>query len=1015
MKNAMLFWVLFVIGTATSAVCADEPKRTDNETSPGTSNNLTRVPPTDSVAAAETIQLQDGFRAELIAAEPLVTDPIAMQYDENGLAYVVEMNDYPYSDKSHDQAWQNQTSEPIGRVRVLEDLDGDGMFDKSTVFADKLSWPSGVALWKGGVYVAATPDVWYFKDTNGDHRADIRRKVFTGFRKYNVQAVMNNFQWGLDHRIYAAGSSNGGMVESTANDENASKPIRLGRNDFRFDPRAERFEAISGGARFGHAQDDWGNRFLCNIRNPVQHVVLPARYLRRNPFLPVVSSINDVAKSGDTIAVYPISPAEPWRVINARRQAANTATKPPYDSTVAKGYVTSSSGVTIYRGAAYPKEFHGNAFIGEVAGNLVMRYRLLPSGVSFEGMRAHDKVEFLASTDNWFRPVNFVNAPDGTLHLLDMYRETIEHPWSMPDDLKAHVDLTSGRDRGRIYRLVPPKYGLGFKQPLPPRMGSASTVDLVAELENPNSWWRETSHRLIFERQDRAAETPLRKLLRDSQFPVARLHALWSLNGLEVLSDDDLKVAMDDPDPHVREHAVRLAEPRLSDAPELLRTVLAAASDDSIRVRFQAAMTLGEVGTEEATSALAAIARRDAANLWSRTAVLSSLSESEVPFLLNVLADTNFAAGEPGREMIGQLAFGVGARNNADEVNSVLTALARRHDGTRSASDMAVMKNLGAGLKRARRDLHQLAADKTTPGGRLVAEILDDALSIALAPSGDLSSRLLAIDLLGYGSFDSVQATLVELLDARQPAEIQSAAIHSITGFANKEVADILLDKHAALTPNVQAELVGRLLMRRDWLLAVFDAIEKRIVPASRVSSARRAIYMKSSDPAIRERAVRLFSRDLPGPRKEVIAKYQQALSLRADRLRGERAFKRECINCHRLGDQGHEVGPNLATIQNRSPAQLLVNLLDPNREVSPNFLEYIVATLDGRIITGIIASETPTSITLRQAEGKQQTILRSDIEEFRSSGKSLMAEGLEKKVTPQEMADLIAYLLSLK
>ena len=279
----------------------------------------------------------------------------------------------------------------------------------------------------------------------------------------------------------------------------------------------------------------------------------------------------------------------------------------------------------------------------------------------------------------------------------------------------------------------------------------------------------------------------------------------------------------------------------------------------------------------------------------------------------------------------------------------------------------------------------------------------------------DPSSRLKAVELLGYGSFDSARPTLEKLLDARQPQDVQAAAIHAMTSYTNQEVADILLDKHAALTPSVQADLVSRLLTRQAWLLAVFDAIDHRVVPASRVSAVRRAIYMKSSNQLIRERAQQLFAGDPPSPRKDVIAKYQSALSLAANRSRGKIVFKRDCLNCHRFGEQGHEVGPNLSTIQNRSPAQLLVNLLDPNREVSPDFLEYIVATVDGRVITGIIASETPNSITLRQAEGKQQTILRNDIEKFRSSGKSLMPEEFEKKITPQEMADLIEYLLSLK
>ncbi len=997
-----LLAVLLMVGVSTSLTVGDEPKPTLSESVPDLDGQLPRVPPTNPDEGAKTIQLQNGFHAELVAAEPLLTDPVAMKYDENGLAYVVEMNDYPYSDKSHDQAWEDQTSAPIGRVRVLEDTDGDGVFDKSTVFADNLSWPSGIVLWKGGVYIAATPDVWYFKDTDGDRRADIRRKVFTGFRKYNVQAVMNNFQWGLDHRIYAAGSSNGGTVSSLENGSDSSKPIRIGRNDFRFDPRDEQFEVVSGGARFGHTQDDWGHRFLCNIRNPVQHVVLPSRYLQRNPFLPVKSAINDVAKSGDAIAVYQISPAEPWRAINARRRAADTAIKAPQDSTVAKGFVTSSSGVTIYRGAAYPEEYYGDAFIGEVAGNLVMRYKIAPSGVTFEGTRAHDKIEFLASTDNWFRPVNFVNAPDGTLHVLDMYRETIEHPWSMPDDLKDRVDLTSGRDRGRIYRLVPPKYRVGFQPPPTPRLGTASSEQLVAEMENPNSWWRETAHRLIFERQDRAAITPLRALLRESQFAVARLHALWSLHGLEALSVDDLKVSLADADSNLREHAIRLTEPHLKDKGDLVQSVLAAAMDENIRVRFQVALTLGELGGDQATTALATIARKDAADPWMSTAVLSSLADSIAPFLVDVLSDNNFTTSKPGRQMIGQLASVVGAKNRADEIDQMLTA------ATSSPAFDVVVRNLGGGLKRAGRDLNHLTLDSRWPIGRM----LHDANTTALATNETLQDRLQAIELLGYTSFESARETLTQLLDARQPREIQIAAIHALAGFSNKDVADILLDKHRALTPAVQAELINRLLSRQNWLLAVFNAIEARTVPVTRISQVRRQIYMKSRNPVIREQALKLFSGDLPGPRKEVIARYQPALALQSDQLRGERVFKRECLNCHRLGDKGHEVGPNLATIQNRSPDQLLVNLLDPNREVSPIYLQYIVLTRDGRTATGIVASETASSITLRQPEGKQQAILRDDIEEIRSSEMSMMPEGLEQKITPQEMADLIAYLL---
>ena len=262
---------------------------------------LPRVPAVAPSDAGKTFHLLDGFRMELIAAEPLVTDPVAMAYDEDGRAYVCEMNDYPYTDKArHKPNQENPTDEPIGKIRLLVDTDGDGKFDKSTVFADHLSWPTGVVCWKGGVFVAATPDIWYFKDTDGDGVADVRKKLFTGFRKLNVQAVFNNFQWGLDNWIYGAGSSNGGEIRH-ADQPNAS-PMRMSHHDIRFDPVTEAFELLSGGARFGLGLDDWGNRFLCSIRQPAIHVVLPARYLARNTYAPVRSPINDAAEAGDDAA-----------------------------------------------------------------------------------------------------------------------------------------------------------------------------------------------------------------------------------------------------------------------------------------------------------------------------------------------------------------------------------------------------------------------------------------------------------------------------------------------------------------------------------------------------------------------------------------------------------------------------------------------------------------------------------------------------------------------------------------
>lgn len=979
-------------------------------------DSLPRLEPATPEAALKKFRLQNGFQMELLAAEPLTTDPVAMQYDENGLAYVIEMNDYPYTDKSKDEAWAVQKSAPIGKVRVLEDLDGDGKFDRSTIFADQLSWPTGLAFWKGGVFVSATPDIWYFKDTDGDHKADIKRKVFTGFRKFNVQAVMNNLKWGLDHQIYGAGGSNGGTIQ--ANGLSKTNPINMGRRDFRFDAETEKFEVISGGARFGNTFDDWGNRFICNIRNPLMQIVLPAKYLVRNRYLPVASAINDVAEAGDTLSVFRASPPEPWRLINAKRLSSDPKSRSPRSEKNAVGFVTSSAGVTIYRGTAYPKEYYGNAFIGEVAGNLVMRYLMTPDSVTFKARRAHDKVEFLASTDNWFRPVNFLNAPDGTLHVLDMYRENIEHPWSIPDDIKAHLDLTSGRDRGRIYRLVPPQYPAGYQKPKPPRLGSADIKTLVAELENPNVWWRDTAHRLIFERQDQTATPLLNQLQKQSTFSLARLHALWSLAGLKSLSDENLLRALNDSEPEIRRAAVRLAEPKLNQNQKLRNRVLALAADDDPRVRFQTAFTLGEIDHPDAAKALYQIVRRDHSDLWIRTAVLSSLSESTGPFLKNLLSDVKFAASPEASSLLSQLANVIGTRKQTQEVKSTLEYIAdyqfpQQNQKTADVQTRAVLA-IGKGLKRGGKTILEFASDDKAASSKLIRQLIERSQQISADKEQSVAMRQQAIELLSCTDLTTAEIALLPLLDAREPQEIQVSAVEALTGFTDTRIADLLLKRYPSLTPNVRTEIVNRLLRRQNWILRLFAAISERTVSIGQIPQVRRTILMKSTNPEIKKQATQFFASDILSPRKDIIAQYQPALKLETDLARGKVVFKRDCLTCHKLGKEGYEVGPNLATIKNRTAPEILVHVLDPNKEVSPNYLEYVVVTDEGLIETGIIVHETPSSITLKKAENKEVTILRNNIEEIKSSGKSLMPEGMEKKIKTQEMADLIAYLMAL-
>ncbi|MEO6036132.1 MAG: PVC-type heme-binding CxxCH protein, partial [Verrucomicrobiota bacterium] len=505
--------------------------------------------------ALQTFQMKPGFRLELVASEPNVIDPIALSFDENGRMFVVEMNDY-----------SERRDEKLGRIRVLEDLDGDGRYEKATVFADGLPWPTGVICYDGGIFVAASPDVIYLKDTEGDGKADVRKVVFTGFGvgkdKLNVQALLNGFNWGLDNRIHGATAPSGGIVTNLMVAQQA--PLNLNGRDFNFDPRTAELFAENGGGQYGFSYDSKGRKFVCSNSHHIQTMMYDAHYAERNPFYAMPGALVDIAVDGPAAEVYRISPEEPWRVIRTKWRVSGVSPGMIEGGGRSAGYFTGATGITMYRGSALPPEFRDNGFIGDAGGNLVHRKIIYPDGPSVKAARPADeqKSEFLASRDTWFRPVQFANAPDGGLYVIDMYREVIEHPWSLPEQIKKHLDLNSGNDRGRIYRVVPTNY----KQPQTPHLGNATTIQLVSTLESPNGWHRDTAARLLYQRKDKAAIPLLQTLVAKSSWPLARLHALYALEGAGRIDVKTLLFSLRDADETVRQHAIKLSEPFLRDA-----------------------------------------------------------------------------------------------------------------------------------------------------------------------------------------------------------------------------------------------------------------------------------------------------------------------------------------------------------------------------------------------------------------------------------------------------------------
>lgn len=956
------------------------------------------VPPVAPAQASQTFETLHGFRMDVLAAEPMVTSPVAMAYDEDGRAYVAEMVDYPYTDKARHKANQeNPTDKPIGRIRLLVDDDGDGKFDRSTIFADGLSWPTGIACWKGGIIVTSTPDIWYFKDTKGDGKADVRQKLFTGFRKFNVQAVMNNPIWGLDNRIFIAGGSNGGEIMNLARPE--LKPWSLRRADLRLDPRDMTMEAVSGGARFGNTRDEWGNRFLCNIRNPAQHIAIENRYLARNPYLPAVNPLADVAEAGDQLPVFRASPPEAWRELRAKRWSADSTViaHMPRSELVGAGVVTSSSGITVYRGDAYPAQFRGNLVVADVAGNLFYRLSTTADSVTFKAQRVDGNHEWCASRDIWFRPVNFVNAPDGCLHVCDMYREVIEHPWSLPEDIHAALDLERGRDRGRLYRFAPPD----FKPRATPHLSKASTAELVALLAHPNAWHSDTAQRLLFERQDQSAVSALRVMMAKDPSAPARLHALWVLDGLGALREEDALIAIRDSDEHVRRAGVLLAEPKLKSSAALRAATLRIVDDDSRSVRFQAVLSLGEV-PDAAVPALASFARRDVADPWMRTAILSSAGTHTGELAAAVAHVSNSADAAIFLRDAGGI---IGAGAKPAECRAFLDALEQEATTHAMVAEAGVL-GLAKGMARHGESLVALASPASR---KWVDAIVEKAQVTALATTALVDQRVQAVSLLALADFSTLQTLGEGLLQPNQPELVCVAYIQLLRERREEGVAALLLKSWSGLTPPAREAAVGVLTSRKEWLAPLLAAVEKQDIKPAELGPAARAALQRFPDTALRERAGKLFAAG--GSRQEALSRYLPVLTMHGDGAKGREVYRAVCSTCHRKGDEGRDIGPNLATVGAWSPEQLLTNILDPNREVSPNFMLYTVELKSGQALAGLIAAETESAVTLRSLDATEQSFARSEIATLKATGSSPMPEGLEGAVSMQQMADLIAFL----
>ncbi len=915
--------------------------------------------------ALKTFTVAPGFKIELVASEPDIMDPVAMAFDEDGRVYVAEMADYPLGPAS-------------GRIKRLVDTDGDGKFDKVTVYADKVPTPTGVMPWRGGVLVTAAPDIWFFKDTNGDGKADVREVIFTGFTEGNQQHRVNGLTFGLDNWITGTNGDSGGNISRG----DGGPKLSISGRDFHFRPDYSGIEGVAGRGQYSNTFDEWGNRFINDNSNHLRHPVLPLRYLARNPNLAVAAVEEGISDHGSSSVIYPTSKLQ----------------ERPNDQ-FAAGHFTSACSPTVYKGAAFGAAFQGNVFTCEPVHNLVHRDILVPKGASFTAKRGEEKSEFLSSTDAWSRPVNLCSGPDGALYVVDMYRAVIEHPQWIPLEMQKRVDLRAGWDKGRIYRVAPE----GWQRGAPPAMSKETSSDLVAHFEHPNAWWRLTAQRLLIERQDKSVANLLRHQILETTSPFARLHALWTLEGLGLLSEVFIVRGLKDADPGVREHALRLAEPLLADSESLRNAVRGLARDESPRVRFQLAFTAGFLNDDDL---LASIAAKDAEDKWTRLALLSSVGRNRTA-ILDKLPRAFLESDRPGAlDFVRQLGELAGATRDEKQIQEWLKATALNVPKSRRCS-LVALSAIVPSLRRAGLKLDDLMEKSGTRA--IIHSWREDLLKTATDPAAEVSERVGYIELLALMPSPELPPALEKLLSPKEAPQVQVAAVRAL----GTDAAARLLEGWARYTAPVRREVVAACLSKSQTTEGIVERLEKGDIRPVELDPQHRDSLLKNPSVELRDRVKKVLAAKTSDEREKLIEEiFAKTQTLKGDAVAGEKVYMTTCSTCHRLHGQGYDVGPSLSSVAGRERRALLTDILDPNRAVAPQFQVYLVKIPGARDpVSGIVSAETPSSLTLKRANAEETLVLRRDILEIKAWPASLMPEGVEINVNAQGFADLLEYL----
>ena len=957
-----------------------------------------------------------GFHAELFVSEPqLAGKPICMTWDERGRLWVGETVDYPNERQPPGQGRD--------QIRICEDTDNDGRADTFKVFAEGLSIPTSMMFHRGGVIVQNGIETLYLKDLNGDDQADERRVLFTGWDLGDTHGGVSNFQYGLDNWIWGMQGYNNSAPQSP---NHLGEQFRQGF--FRMQPDDLKIEFIrsTNNNTWGLGISEEGIIFGSTANGcPSVYMPIPNRYYERVLGWKPSLTLESIA---DTFKFSPITK-------NIRQVDYH-------------GGYTAGAGHALYTAREYPREYWNRvAFVNGPTGHLVGSFVLNRQGSDF---RSTSPINLLASDDEWTAPIMSEVGPDGQVWVIDWYNYIVQHN-PTPQGFKTgkgQAYETKLRDKihGRIYRVV-----ANTSKSLPiPNLTTASPAERLAALKHPTMLIRKHAQRLLVEQGDTTIADGLIALIRDQSrdeigLNVGAIHALWTLHGLGLSDGSNLTAnevvvsALRHPSPGVRRNAIQVLPPTKEAVAALIEAQVL--RDPDHQVRLAAILALSDLphdGPEAAHALLEVILNpNDMADRWIPDAVTCAAALNS-QHLIPLLA-TAPALSETALSLVQRLAD---HHVRSDRSSDAAELLARLNNADPRTIE-SVLQGFSQGWKPEKRatlkfdatveaQLEQIFG-RLSPGaqGKLITlanawgsqkftqynqQIITGLLSTIRDQNTPESARIAAAEkLIEFLPDDG--AVVINLLDEmtlQMPPLVSVGIIRALDASRWEGVGKQLLERIATMTPTLKQAVYQELLQRTTSTRALLDAAEANQISLDELELDQRVSLASHPDVDIQRRANELLSLGgtLPDKdREQVIGVYAHVVQQSGDVAKGKLVFVDQCSKCHRHGEIGIEIGPNLTGMAVHPKDELLVHILDPSRSVEANFRTYKAMTIDGVLINGMLMSESKTSIELIDTEGKKTSLLRADIEQLAMSKKSVMPDGFEKTIPQAAMADLLEFL----